>query len=88
MAATGVIVDRLRDILGDQVIVDTDMVASYTTDWTGRFAGHTMAVVRPASTDRWPGWSRPAGSWVFPWYPREATPGWWAAAFPSTARWS
>jgi FAD/FMN-containing dehydrogenase len=52
MAATGVIVDRLRDILGDQVIVDADMVASYTTDWTGRFAGHTMAVVRPASTDQ------------------------------------
>jgi FAD/FMN-containing dehydrogenase len=51
MAATGVIVDRLRDVVGDQVIVDADMVASYTTDWTGRFAGHTVAVARPASTD-------------------------------------
>ena len=51
MPATGVIADRLRDVVGNQVIVDADMVASYTTDWTGRFAGHTMAVVRPGSTD-------------------------------------
>ncbi len=46
-----VLVDRLREVVGPQVIVDPDMVASYTTDWTGRFAGGSPAVVRPASTE-------------------------------------
>jgi FAD/FMN-containing dehydrogenase len=50
MAGRGGIVDRLTDILGDQVIVDPDLVASYTRDWTGRFVGETRVVVRPAST--------------------------------------
>ena len=45
------IIDRLRDIVGDQLIVDPDLIASYTTDWTGRFTGGTAAVVRPGSTE-------------------------------------
>ncbi len=44
------VADQLRDIVGPQVIVDPEMVASYTTDWTGRFAGTSAAVVRPGST--------------------------------------
>jgi FAD/FMN-containing dehydrogenase len=32
------------------VLVDEDVLASYTVDWTGRFRGSTPAVVRPAST--------------------------------------
>ena len=34
-----------------QVIDDPEVVASYTTDWTGRFAGRSTAVVRPGSTE-------------------------------------
>jgi FAD/FMN-containing dehydrogenase len=45
------VVDRLREIVGPQVIEDPEMIASYTTDWTGRFEGQTTAVVRPGSTD-------------------------------------
>jgi FAD/FMN-containing dehydrogenase len=30
--------------------VDPEIVASYTTDWTGRFVGHSPLVVRPEST--------------------------------------
>ncbi len=42
---------RLREVVGAQVLVDPELVASYTADWTGRFRGHTAAVVFPASTE-------------------------------------
>ncbi|MGD0391788.1 MAG: FAD-binding oxidoreductase [Acidimicrobiales bacterium] len=51
MAGHREIVDRLREIVGEQVIVDPEVVASYTTDWTGRFGGRSAAVVRPGSTE-------------------------------------
>ena len=50
MADTSAIIDRLRRVVGDRVIVDTDRMASYTTDWTRRFRGTTVAVVRPGTT--------------------------------------
>ena len=38
--------------VGDQhVLVDPDVVAAHATDWTGRWVGHTPAVVRPGTTD-------------------------------------
>jgi FAD/FMN-containing dehydrogenase len=45
------LVDRLREVVGPQVIVDGDVIASYTTDWTRRFEGHSPVVVRPGSTE-------------------------------------
>jgi FAD/FMN-containing dehydrogenase len=45
-----VVAARLRDVVGAEVVVDPDMVASYVTDWTGRFVGHAPLVVRPGST--------------------------------------
>jgi FAD/FMN-containing dehydrogenase len=51
VALLGPVVERLREIVGPQVLVDPDVVASYTTDWTGRFVGHSPAVVRPGSTE-------------------------------------
>lgn len=44
------VIDRLREIVGPHVIVDPEVTASYTTDWTRRFEGHSPAVVRPACT--------------------------------------
>jgi FAD/FMN-containing dehydrogenase len=45
------LVDRLRGIVGaDHVLVDDDLRAGYETDWTGRWAGTSKAVVRPGST--------------------------------------
>jgi FAD/FMN-containing dehydrogenase len=42
---------RLRDIVGNaHVLVDRDVVASYESDWTGRFRAEARCVVRPAST--------------------------------------
>lgn len=42
----------LADVVGaGHVIVDPEVTASYTTDWTGRFAGDASLVVRPASTE-------------------------------------
>ena len=51
MASDRAVVDRLREVVGAQVIEDPEMIASYTTDWTGRFSGSSKAVVRPGSTD-------------------------------------
>ena len=46
------LVDTLRAAVGaDHVLVDDDVKRSYETDWTGRFSGSAVAVVRPASTD-------------------------------------
>jgi FAD/FMN-containing dehydrogenase len=45
------VIERLREIVGPELIVDPEMIASYTTDWTRRFVGHTTAVVRPMSTE-------------------------------------
>jgi FAD/FMN-containing dehydrogenase len=46
-----VAIARLRDVVGAEVVVDPDLVASYVTDWTGRFVGHAPLVVRPGSTE-------------------------------------
>jgi FAD/FMN-containing dehydrogenase len=45
------VIERLREIAGPELIVDPDVIASYTTDWTRRFVGQTSAVVRPVSTE-------------------------------------
>ena len=34
-----------------QVLTDPDVVVSYGQDWSGRFSGPVLAVVRPGSTD-------------------------------------
>jgi FAD/FMN-containing dehydrogenase len=41
----------LRGIVGEaHVLVERDVLASYETDWTGRFRGTARCVVRPADT--------------------------------------
>jgi len=46
---------RRGDLLGcldpSQTVVDPEIVAGFTTDWTGRFSGPAQAVVRPKSTE-------------------------------------
>ena len=37
----------LAGIVGDQHVLTGDATAGFTVDWTGRFKGHTQAVVRP-----------------------------------------
>jgi FAD/FMN-containing dehydrogenase len=45
------VIDALRAAVGDDhVLVDADVRASYETDWTRRFTGTALAVVRPGST--------------------------------------
>ena len=42
----------LRDAVGDRhCLTDAALRASYETDWTRRFSGQALAVVRPGSTD-------------------------------------
>lgn len=49
--STDALLEQLRDRLGAaHVLTERDVVASYETDWTGRFHGTATAVVRPGST--------------------------------------
>jgi FAD/FMN-containing dehydrogenase len=51
-AGDAAFLDACRDVVGaGEVVTDPDVTATYVTDWTGRFAGATPAVVRPGSTD-------------------------------------
>lgn len=44
--------DTLRAVVGaSRVLTDPDLRASYETDWTRRWRGEALAVVRPATTD-------------------------------------
>jgi FAD/FMN-containing dehydrogenase len=40
----------LAVIVGDQHVLTGDATAGFAVDWTGRFAGHTPAVIRPRDT--------------------------------------
>ena len=42
--------DLRRAVGGAHVLTDPDLTASYETDWTGRYHGRALAVVRPADT--------------------------------------
>lgn len=45
--------DELRAIVGDaHCLTDPDLRASHETDWTGRWHGRAVAVVRPADRDQ------------------------------------
>jgi FAD/FMN-containing dehydrogenase len=51
LAGVEALLAELRSIVGEaHVLVDADVRAGHEVDWTGRFAGTTPAVVRPAST--------------------------------------
>lgn len=44
------LVDELRSLVGDDdVLTDDDLRAAYEADWTGRYGGRCLAVVRPRS---------------------------------------
>lgn len=50
--SSSALLDRIRDVVGDShCLTDPALRASYETDWTRRFHGSSLAVVRPASTD-------------------------------------
>ena len=45
------LISDLADVVGlDHCLTDPDLRARYEVDWTGRYRGHTLAVVRPGST--------------------------------------
>lgn len=47
------LIEILGGIVGERhVITDEDVLASYETDWTGRYSGRARLVVRPSSADQ------------------------------------
>src|SRR6478736_2815935 len=49
-AMTRTLLRSLAAIVGEPHVLTGDATAGYAVDWTGRFAGHTPAVVRPRDT--------------------------------------
>ena len=48
---TDALLREVADVIGaPNVITDPQILATHVVDWTGRFQGHTRAVVRPGST--------------------------------------
>src|SRR6201982_2312835 len=47
---TRTLLRSLAAIVGEPHVLTGDATAGYGGDWTGRFAGHTPAVVRPRDT--------------------------------------
>ena len=46
------VLTALREVVGEpHVLTEPDMVAGYVRDWTGRWTGHTAAVIRPGSVE-------------------------------------
>ena len=46
------LIGALAEVVGpDHVLVDPDVTASYGIDWTGRYRGEALLVVRPGDTD-------------------------------------
>ncbi len=51
-SASGLVID-LAEVVGKaQCLTDPDLMASFTTDWTRRYEGPAVAVVRPSTTDQ------------------------------------
>jgi FAD/FMN-containing dehydrogenase len=46
------VIDELRALVGNNQILLGDDAASYCVDWTGRYRGTCLAVVRPADVDQ------------------------------------
>ena len=52
MSSHDVLLQSLRAAVGEShVLIDADLRASYETDWTRRWRGEALAVVRPRSTE-------------------------------------
>src|SRR5256884_2574173 len=50
MTLPGARLRSLAGVVGEQHVLTGDATAGYAVDWTGRFRGHTPAVVRPRDT--------------------------------------
>ena len=50
MRLPGALLRSLAGIVGEPHVLTGDATADFAVDWTGRFRGHTPAVVRPRDT--------------------------------------
>ena len=50
MASTSLRSELQSALTAAEIIFDPDIIATFTTDWTGRFTGDACAVVRPTTT--------------------------------------
>jgi FAD/FMN-containing dehydrogenase len=72
--------------VGEPHVLTGDATAGFAVDWTGRFQGHTPAVVRPRDTAEVAAVLAPCTDPGCPSCRKGETPAWSAAACPCTAR--
>jgi hypothetical protein len=83
MALPGALLRSLVCIVGEPHVLTGDATAGFAVDWTGRFAGHTPAVVRPGDTAEVAAVLALCTGAGVPVVPQGVTPA-WAAAYPCT----
>lgn len=80
------LVDHLIRIVGEEhVITDPQVMASFTTDWSRRFTGAAICVVRPADTDEVAAVVRACGEANTPMLPQGGNTGLVGGSVPAAA---
>lgn len=75
--------DAVREAVGpEHVVLDPGVVAGYVEDWTGRFRGTALAVVRPGSTSEVAAVLRACATHDVPFVPQGGNTGLVAGAIP------
>ena len=77
------LLQRLRTVVGDRHVLTGDLVAGSDVDWTGRWRGAPLAVVRPGSTAEVAGVVRACADAVVPLVPQGGNTGLVGAAAPA-----
>ena len=87
MTLPGTLLRSLAGIVGEPHVLTGDATAGFAVDSTGRFRGHTRAVVRPRDTAEVAAVLALCTDAGVPVVRKGETPAWSAAACPYTARW-
>jgi FAD/FMN-containing dehydrogenase len=85
MTFPGALLRSLAGVAGGPHVLTGDAAAGFAVDWTGRFRGHTPAVVRPGDTAEVAAVLALCTGAGVPVVPQRGTPG-WSAACRCTAR--
>lgn len=80
------LIERLGAVVGSaHVLVDPEALASYCVDWTRRFGGPAVCVVRPGSTDEVAGVLRVCGEFGVPVLPQGGNTGLVGGSVPAAS---
>lgn len=82
------LLDALAEIVGHtHVLTDSELIEGYTRDWTGRWIGDAIAVIRPGNTSEVSAVLRACFDAGFPSHRKAATPDWSVVGSPRLGPW-